>query len=155
MLFYDYLSIYRHFLVSCGLSPPSPPWPNRMGGWGGTSPTEVSAGHELNLIFAKPKFTILSKCWLRYLVLYFICWDQHTINYVCLNFTTQKTGTQYQLLFPLRLNFSKNSEFWFCKNLVEFMSIISIFKTSVLKCCLKSCHRTVKLCMMTAHRTAK
>ena len=79
----------------------------------------------------KPKFTILTKCWLRYLVLYFICWDQHTINYVCLNFTTQKTGTQYQLLFPLRLNFSKNSEFWFCKNLVEFMSIISIFKTSV------------------------
>ena len=93
--------------------------------------TEVSAGHELNQIFAKPKFTILTKCWLRYLVLYFICWDQHTINYVCLNFTTQKTGTQYQLLFPLRQVATKNSEFWFCKNLVEFMSIISIFKTSV------------------------
>ena len=75
--------------------------------------TEVSAGHELNQIFAKPKFTILTKCWLRYLLLYFICWDQHTINYVCLNFTTQKTWPQYQLLFPLQLNFSKNSEFWF------------------------------------------
>ena len=49
MLFHDYLSIYRHFLVSCSLSPRPPPLAEPDGGMGGTSPEASTKNPEVSV----------------------------------------------------------------------------------------------------------